>query len=154
MKNSFTSFLQPIPLEHSHSPGEKEFRLVLESRVDSLSAFERFLAGFRDSFSIYDVHYINILFTVSEALQNAIVYGNKYDDQKKIFVLVRYSSNQVSFIIEDQGSGFDLDKIEDPTALPAYDKIGHGIFIMRKLSDRLFYSEGGKRLHIVFNLND
>lgn len=132
----------------------KEFRLVLESSMKSLSKVEEFLSSLEASSLIDEVQYANILFSITEAITNSISYGNNFNLQKKIYILISYSEEFVAFTIEDEGSGFDFNNIEDPTtAKEQAEKCGRGIFIMKKLSDSLCYSENGKRLNILFHLN-
>lgn len=131
---------------------EKEFRLVLESQTGSLRQFESFLSRFKDSFSITDTIYETMLFAVSEAILNAIHYGNKGDGQKRIFLLIRYSPETISFTLEDEGTGFDFEKIEDPILTESEGNTGRGIYVMQQLSDSFQYSENGKRLNLVFQM--
>lgn len=132
----------------------KEFRLVLDSSLKSLSKIEKFLFLLKASFYIDESKYASMLFSITEAVTNAIVCGNKSNPEKKVYILVRHNSKVVSFTIEDEGNGFDFTNIQDPTEIKEQnEKCGRGIFIMQKLSDSLHYSEKGKRLNILFSLN-
>lgn len=132
----------------------KEFRLVFESSMKSLCRLEEFLFTLQDSFYIDEQKFATILVSVTESLTNLIVYGNKLNSDKKVFMFVRYTQESFTFTIEDEGSGFDFNNIEDPTGVTKPEKrCGRGIYIMKKLSDSFQYSENGKRLSMLFFLN-
>ena len=52
--------------------------------------------------------YPNMLISLTEAVNNAIKHGNRFDDKKKILVSYRKKPHQILFIISDEGSGFDI----------------------------------------------
>lgn len=60
--------------------------------------------------------FINLQIASSEAIVNAIVHGNKEDPRKKVFTEISYNSIAIVITIQDEGGGFDLSKLPDPTA--------------------------------------
>ncbi|MBK9731207.1 MAG: ATP-binding protein [Chitinophagaceae bacterium] len=96
----------------------------------------------------------NILVSLSEAVNNAIFHGNNSDPAKKVRVCVEKLDKEIVFSIEDQGFGFNLSEVKDPTAIENLDRpTGRGIFLMRNLSDRMEYAEGGRKVVITFFRN-
>jgi serine/threonine-protein kinase RsbW len=56
-------------------------------------------------------------------------------------------------IVEDQGSGFDYTNIPDPTTPQNIENIsGRGVFLMRKLSDEIKFSNNGSLVELIFYL--
>lgn len=82
---------------------------------------------------------LNVPVALSEALSNAILYGNGEDPEK--FVRVRANLDEARLILEvtDEGMGFDLDRsITDPTAEENLEREdGRGLFLMKALMDRV-----------------
>ena len=52
-----------------------------------------------------------------EALANAIIHGNHEDRRKYVHVTCRCDPEEVSIAVKDEGKGFDVNNVPDPTAL-------------------------------------
>lgn len=96
-------------------------------------------------------HYGNILIAVTEAVNNAIVHGNRNEEKKKVKVAVEKEENKVVFVVQDEGEGFDFDNLPDPTAPENLEKPdGRGIFLMKNLSDEVGFDLNGSKVSITF----
>jgi serine/threonine-protein kinase RsbW len=51
-----------------------------------------------------------------EALANAIIHGNHENSGKHVHVRCRCKPDEVSIAVKDEGRGFDVNNIADPTA--------------------------------------
>jgi serine/threonine-protein kinase RsbW len=93
---------------------------------------------------------LNFRVGVTEALANAILYGNKGDPSKKITVDVSLDRTRVALRVVDEGNGFDARNVPDPT-LPANlrSSKGRGIFLLRKLMDEVEFNERGNEVRMV-----
>jgi serine/threonine-protein kinase RsbW len=115
----------------------------VESLIDSV-----FNEHFTDSDS-----YGNILVSVTEAVNNAIIHGNEKDSSKTVGVTVSKNDNAIVFTIRDMGKGFDYENLPDPTAPENLEKEnGRGIFLMKSLSDGVEFTNGGSEVDIRFEL--
>jgi len=76
-----------------------------------------------------------------EAVANAIRHGNKQEPDLDVVIDYRIEDNEVSIRIEDQGEGFDLADVPDPTD-PGHllRSSGRGIFYMRQFMTRVEFS--------------
>jgi len=84
-----------------------------------------------------------------EALANAIIHGNHENPRKHVYVRVRCEPDEVSFAVKDEGRGFDLTKIADPTAPGNTGAVhGRGIYLMKALMDEVRFEEGGVVVHM------
>jgi len=96
-------------------------------------------------------HWIEL--TISESMINAIQHGNKADPTKKATLKISSTGDSIEIIVEDQGSGFKLDTVADPTDMANLLKpSGRGILIIRSFMDEVDLSEregGGCRLRMV-----
>jgi len=80
-----------------------------------------------------------------EALANAIIHGNHENPGKQVYVRCRCKPDEVSIAVKDEGRGFDLNKIADPTTAPDNTGTvhGRGIYLMKALMDDVRFEEGG-----------
>ena len=82
---------------------------------------------------------------MTEAVNNAVVHGNKLDASKMVDIEVRTEGPILEFRVADQGPGFDFDNIPDPTAPENLEKPnGRGVFLMRQLADTCEFEELGR----------
>jgi serine/threonine-protein kinase RsbW len=97
--------------------------------------------------------YGNILIASLEAANNAIIHGNKLDENKLVNICVKKDESSLKIMIEDEGDGFDYRNIPDPTAPENIENVnGRGIFLMEKLSDNIEFTRNGATVELEFNL--
>ena len=97
----------------------------------------------------------NLKFRVglTEALSNAMLYGNDSDPQKRVRVEVTVRVEEIAVRITDQGVGFDPTTIPDPTLPDNISKSGgRGIFLMRSLMDEVKFNDQGNSVTLVLRL--
>jgi len=84
-----------------------------------------------------------------EALANAIIHGNHQDRRKHVHVTCRCEPDEVSIAVKDEGSGFDIDEISDPTAPENIGSVhGRGIYVMKALMDEVRFEDGGAFIYM------
>ncbi|HEY4765862.1 MAG TPA: ATP-binding protein [Candidatus Sulfotelmatobacter sp.] len=110
---------------------DRLMRLIAESRVVSGEEFSVELA-------------------LREALNNAVLHGNRLDPAKLVHVYCRCELGKgVSVVVRDQGRGFDPNAIPDPLAaenLRAED--GRGILLMKSQMDEVWFACEGTEVHM------
>ncbi|MGC1782263.1 MAG: ATP-binding protein [Acidobacteriaceae bacterium] len=131
------------PASHPCSPSI-QFEFSLSSDVAKISPFmDTFMLLIRKCRCIpgYET---DLEISLREALENAVVHGNHEDPRKRVYVSCRYELDEVSIAVRDEGQGFDLDKIADPTA-PDNIQLsrGRGIYLIKALMDEVRFEEGG-----------
>lgn len=128
-------------------------KLSLLSEPKSLLSLESWVNSLCENYSITVELYGNILIALSEAVNNAIVHGNKNVVAKKALVVVSLAKDLLTFTVTDQGEGFDFLDLPDPT-LPENleNPQGRGIFLMNHLSDGVVYEEPGNAVEISFKI--
>jgi len=99
--------------------------------------------------------YFNRIFLgLSEALTNSIVHGNRQCSTKNVSIEVFLLQNELVIEITDEGEGFSLDSLPDPTCLENIkNENGRGIFLIRHYADDLSFLEGGRRVRMKYKLN-
>lgn len=95
----------------------------------------------------------NILLAVSEAVDNAIIHGNKNNPAKSVELSYLSSKQEITFAVTDEGEGFNIDAVSDPTKPENPENVGRGILIMKTLSDKLNFLPEEKTVLLSFNLN-
>ncbi|MBF0216204.1 MAG: ATP-binding protein [Candidatus Omnitrophica bacterium] len=88
-----------------------------------------------------------IQLSFEEALRNAMVHGNRERPDKKVKVEIEISEKDVRLMIEDEGEGFDLEKLPDPTAGDnLLRECGRGVYLIKHMMDEVRYSDGGRKV--------
>lgn len=92
----------------------------------------------------------NCRVALSEALTNAITYGNCGDLSKHVLVRVQFGRTAIEMEVEDEGAGFDPELIPDPTQP---DRIlnpdGRGIFMIQRLVDEVRFNPRGNAICMI-----
>ncbi len=128
-------------------------QLSLASESKSLLILEDWINSLCEAYDIGEELYGNILIAVTEAVNNAIIHGNKNDVIKKTLVSYQSSEKNLVFIVKDCGVGFDFNNVKDPTDPNNIEQPdGRGIFLMRHLADEVQYSEPGNYVEIKFDI--
>jgi serine/threonine-protein kinase RsbW len=85
-----------------------------------------------------------------EALNNAVVHGNRLDAHKLVHVRCRCKVGEgISLIVSDQGQGFDPRTIPDPLTVENLDADhGRGIHLMKLAMDEVSFEQRGTEVHM------
>ncbi len=127
--------------------------LKIRSRKQNIADLEDFIKSIFDEFELHQDLYPNMLISLTEAVNNAIQHGNRNDHAKSVLIETMKSEDRVSFVIVDEGPGFDYNSLPDPTAPENLEKTGgRGVFLMHQLSDNVRFRENGSRVEIEFLL--
>src|SRR5262245_1199644 len=93
----------------------------------------------------------NLAVAVAEALSNAAVHGHRLRPDAIVRVAVSVTPGVCAAIeVADSGPGFDAGGGSDPTAPEGLMATrGRGVFLMRRLVDRLEYNESGNTVRLT-----
>jgi serine/threonine-protein kinase RsbW len=92
----------------------------------------------------------NLRVGLTEALSNAMLYGNAKDSHKRVRIEVIVGEDEIKARVTDEGTGFDPDGIPDPTSPDHLEKcFGRGLFLMRELMDEVHFNESGNQVTLV-----
>ncbi len=99
---------------------------------------------------IVDAENSNLFIALDEAFVNAVKHGNKFDADKIVRISVEVSPTEARFTIEDEGEGFNVSEIPDPTNPEnLFKSSGRGVLIIHNIMDEVSYNERGNRLTMV-----
>lgn len=127
--------------------------LKLPSVPKSIVKVESYVQLVANRYKIKPDKFPNILITLTEAVNNAIIHGNNQDASKYVNIRLRETTTGLCFQICDEGNGFNPSDIPDPTSPENIECCGgRGVFLMKELSDHIDYDENGRIVNIHFNL--
>jgi serine/threonine-protein kinase RsbW len=127
--------------------------LSLPSRIETVAAAAAAVAEFVGRFGVSDDAAFGIDMAVREAVTNAVLHGNRQDENKTVDIVLKSSPDAVEISVHDQGPGFNPEDVPDPTAAENILKTsGRGIFFMRTFMDEvdwLIRPEGGTTVRML-----
>jgi len=130
---------------------EVELRLRLPSDVAFVEEAVDLVARHLEA-SFIDRHLIrfNLKVALTEALANAICYGNSQDETKGVAIRVLFGRHAVHLEVTDEGGGFDYRFMPDPT-LPDTRLLstGRGLFLIRNLVDEVRFNSTGNSICMI-----
>lgn len=92
----------------------------------------------------------NLFVALDEAFVNAVKHGNKFNAEKLVRITADVSREEARFTIEDEGEGFDVNAIPDPTNPENLFKTsGRGVLFIHNIMDEVTYNERGNRLTMI-----
>ena len=137
-----------MPRAHQAGPC-LELERSLPSKVAAISPFvDRLMLLFRKCGCVSEGE-SEVEIALREALANAIIHGNHENSGKHVHVRCRCEPTEISIAVKDEGRGFDIEKIADPTAPENQGSIhGRGIYLMKALMDEVRFEEDGVVVHM------
>jgi serine/threonine-protein kinase RsbW len=104
-----------------------------------------------------DAHFVdrrtirfNFRVALSEALANAMLYGNGGDAAKEVSIRVRFGPSEIEMEVADEGEGFDSGALPDPTGPDRLTRPdGRGIFLIQRLVDEVRFNEKGNAICMI-----
>lgn len=128
--------------------------IEIGSDLNNIPEVESLIDKVCEDLKLNEDYYGNILIAVTEAVNNAIIHGNKNVESKLVKVFAEENGGNVVFSVEDEGDGFDFNNLPDPTAPENIEKPdGRGIFLMKNLSDDVEFESNGSKVNISFTVN-
>ena len=85
-----------------------------------------------------------------EALNNAVVHGNRLDARKLVHARCRCKVGEgISLVVSDQGQGFDPSAVPDPLSADNLEaEHGRGIHLLKLAMDEVWFEQRGAEVHM------
>jgi len=123
------------------------FSVSIPSETSMGRQVQERIIGVLESRSFSDHDLFGVRLALEEALVNAIKHGNGMDPAKQVHIECQFQDDRVRIVIEDEGTGFDVSSVPDPTTDENLDKPGgRGIMLMRSFMNFIEYNDQGNRL--------
>jgi len=127
--------------------------IKIPSIPDNITIIESFIDNAKEKYKISSDLYGNIMVATTEAVNNAILHGNKSNEKKNVSIKLELLEKKLIFTVEDKGRGFDYNNIADPTDPANLERIGgRGIFLIKHLADKIEFNESGSSIIMTFNM--
>ena len=138
----------------ANAPTERDLVLELPTDVHSIEYVVEYVMSRYQTCSDHAKRFnLNFRVGLTEALSNAMLYGNRDDPSKRVLVEVTLLEGGMQATVKDQGSGFDPASVPDPTTPENLTKAsGRGLFLMRELLDEVSYNDRGNEVTLVLRL--
>jgi len=91
-----------------------------------------------------------IKLALEEALTNAVRHGNGNDASKQLVVRYSVTPRRAVIMVRDEGSGFSLTRIPDPTSDENLERPnGRGIMLMHAYMTRVHFNRAGNEVWML-----
>ncbi|MFM9422082.1 MAG: Serine-protein kinase RsbW [Bacteroidota bacterium] len=134
------------------SQGRRQLRFP--STLEGIHFAEKLVDDVCNEYSVKEDFYGEILICLTEAVNNAVVHGNKLQEGTEVSLTFELANEKtLQFTIVDEGPGFDFENLPDPTA-PENIELPHGrgVFLMQRLADRCTFNHGGSEVILEFDV--
>jgi len=131
---------------------QNSYRLVIKSDLNNIQKVERVAEKIANYMNFSQEEKDSLAIAVTEIVGNAIIHGNKNDKNKNVTIDFEYGGTTIVVIVQDEGEGFDEQKIANPLEPENLLKeSGRGIFIVRALMDQVEIkcNDRGTRVRLV-----
>lgn len=92
----------------------------------------------------------NLKLALVEALTNAMEHGNHWDENLLVHLEADLTSDCLTVTIQDQGPGFDVCSLSDPTCgEQIFSERGRGVFLMQAIMDEVWFNAQGNGVTMV-----
>lgn len=127
--------------------------LRLRSSTQNICKLEAFIQCIASKYNICQEKFPDILISLTEAVNNAIIHGNKENEQKYVHVVLDKTTRGIAFTVRDEGNGFNPKAVPDPTSPEHLDCCGgRGVFLMKQLADEVRYLNNGTTVRMHFSV--
>ncbi len=130
-----------------------ESKIEFVSEIININKAEKFVEEINEEYNLSEKVFGNILISVTEAVNNAMLHGNKLDKTKTVTLEYQLTKKDITFKVSDEGQGFDFENIPDPTLPENIEKShGRGVFLVKNLSDEIEFLNNGAVIEFKFNI--
>jgi serine/threonine-protein kinase RsbW len=126
-------------------------KIRIESTIENLRIVENAIDEATNLIGISQDNYGKVLVSAMEAVNNAILHGNRSNPNKMVDIEISSINDQLHITVTDEGSGFRPETVPDPTTPENIEALnGRGIYLMSHLADQIQYSEKGNSVTMTF----
>lgn len=143
MRRSLRNFLgksEPLKIKRTKNPHKVGCfgQVIIPSSLDYLPKVDEYVERKLRKLGVNKDKLADIAISVTEAVTNAVLHGNKNDLKKKVRIKLKTDSSCVVITVEDEGNGFDPESVQSPIEKGNILKpVGRGIFILKSLMDKV-----------------
>lgn len=145
--------LDPLAFLRNSGDPSKKTVIKVASQTRYIRKVSSRILSLLDHYKVDESRIFDIRLCIEEAVRNAMVHGNHSDKRLSVKTAYWIDGDTLSIEIEDEGPGFDHIGVADPTTPPHILKnSGRGVYLIKKLMDKVEYNEKGNKLTMAKRL--
>ncbi len=132
------------------------YRIDVPASTQQLSVVRDFVTNHARTYGFGESDIEEIRLAVDEAMTNVIKHAYQYDESKTVYVTLGKNKTEFWVAIQDSGEAFDIEKYQEPDVserIKQRKKGGVGVFLIRKLMDKVEYSRKNSHNEIRMTKN-
>ncbi len=127
----------------------RTFHLTLASDPRNVRRVEAYLTRISRSIRLDEIQFHKLMVALTEAVNNAIVHGNKAHPDRKVFIVTTANERGLWVRVQDQGKGFRPETVDNPLKEEnLLRESGRGIFLMRTLMDSVEFARTDEGMEV------
>jgi len=128
----------------------EKIEFEVPSTISVMHSILEYLMNRVDKLGVVSPEKSNLFIALDEAFVNAVKHGNKFSTEKNVRINADITPKEARFTVEDEGEGFDVAAIPDPTDVENLFKTsGRGVMFMYNIMDEVIYNDRGNRITMV-----
>lgn len=119
------------------------YKLQVPASTQQLALVREFVTSHAKEFGFHENEVEEIRLAVDEAMTNVIKHAYRFDDSKTVYIILGKQKKEFWVAIQDKGDAFDIAAYKEPDVSERVKlglKGGVGVFLIRKLMDKVEYS--------------
>ncbi|HCV43171.1 MAG TPA: ATP-binding protein [Bacteroidetes bacterium] len=132
------------------------FKMTLQSNPKQIRRVEPFLKKINHAVHLDEIKMHKMMVSLTEAVNNAIIHGNKSNLDKKVHVRCEMLPGWLVVFVNDEGRGFVPEKVRNPLRKKnLMRENGRGVFLMKTLMDKVEFEHGssGTQVSLWLDMN-
>jgi serine/threonine-protein kinase RsbW len=132
---------------------DQPYQLSIPSSRKNISLVEKFFHAVNDRFQLPEEKLHALLVSVTEAVNNGIIHGNKNDETKHVTLTCTMKGKTLTVKVKDEGEGFKPEEIANPLHEEnLLNTGGRGVFLMKAFMQSVTYNKKGNEVTLVMKL--
>ncbi len=128
---------------------------TIQSLVEHIYPVEQEILALARRLDFNDDECFCLRLAMDEAMVNAIIHGNKYEEDKKVIVDVHAHDETFSVCVRDEGNGYNFKALDDPTKEEnLHCTHGRGIFLIRQFMSEVKFNQSGNQITFILHKSE
>jgi serine/threonine-protein kinase RsbW len=128
-------------------------KLTLASHPSNIALVSQLVDKVSQKYRLSDDLRGSLMISLTEAVNNAIIHGNRLDPSKQVNIHLQWRKNKLCIQVSDQGNGFDHTKLPDPTCPEHICNCGgRGVYLINELCEKVEYVNGGSTVKMQLSV--
>ena len=132
---------------------DRIYKLSIPSSRKNINLVEEFFRTMNDKFQLPEEKLHALLVSVTEAVNNGVIHGNKNNESKYVTLSCSMKGKTLTVKVKDEGEGFAPDAVANPLKEEnLLNTGGRGVFLMKSFMQSVKYNKKGNEVTMVMKL--